>query len=209
MFAQLKGVLDLLRSGILAFRKFKSERDRNDVVLDILRIYFLLKDCVDEGEELIEEAGPHPIELINAMGESEAWSTLGRWGHVLRRQGLRLSMLARRIFAQDHLAVTDPKLQDQISDAIGDKTDSAVSLHGIGAALFYRELSSNTKEAKASYVATMAGMEDDTLNMERLRSEINALREALDQYRGVLERLVTTEELLRLSRQARSDITLE
>ena len=62
-----------------------------------------------------------------------------------------------------------------------------------------------TDEERARYVSVMAGAEHDTLDMAKVKSEIVGLREALDQYRSVVERLVSDEELLRLSRRARQE----
>lgn len=207
MFGELKSIVDLIRSGIADFRQFKTDKEREETMLGLLKAYFLLKDCVDEGETLIADAGPDPIAKINAMEASEALSTLERWDAIIRRQGSRLYMLQGYIYGQDHLAVINPALQDQISDVIGYKMDRAVTLHGIGAALFFRNIFpvANTDEEKARYVSVMAGAEHDTLDMAKVKSEIVGLREALDQYRSVVERLVSDEELLRLSRRARQE----
>lgn len=51
----------------------------------------------------------------------------------------------------------------------------------------------------------MAGTEGDTLNMTKVRNEIAGLREALNQYRLVVERLVPDKELLALSGRARKE----
>lgn len=51
----------------------------------------------------------------------------------------------------------------------------------------------------------MAGAEHDTLDIAKVTAEIVRLREALDEYRLVVERLVSDEELLRLSRRARQE----
>lgn len=48
----------------------------------------------------------------------------------------------------------------------------------------------------------MAGEENDSLNMPRIQSEIQSLRESLDEYRGIVEKLVTNAELLELSQRA-------
>lgn len=207
MFGELKSIVDLIRSGIADYRQFKTDKERKETILGLLKAYFLLKDCVDEGETLIADAGPDPIAKINAMEASEVLSTLERWDAIIRRQGSRLYMLQGYIFGQDHLAVINPALQDQIGEVIGYKMDRAVTLHGIGAALFFRNIFpvAHTDEEKARYVSFMAGAEHDTLDMAKVKSEIVDLRKALDQYRSVVERLVSDEELLRLSRRARRE----
>ena len=207
MFAQIKSVVDLIRSGVADFRSFKSGKERNDAVLDLLCVYFILKDCVDDGEKLVTEAEPDPIEKISSMNPDDAISTLERWDATIRKQGIRLHRLQGAIFGQDHLAVINPKLQKRIGEVIGYKMDRTVTLHGIGAALFFRTAFpiADTKEEKARYISIMAGEEDSGLNMPRIREEITMLRESLDQYRLVVERLVSDAKLLQLSQRARNE----
>lgn len=208
MFSQLKSVVDLIRSGIAEFRKFRSDQERKEIILGVLEAYFLLKDCVDDGEKLIREAGSDPVGKINAMDPAEAIETLTRWDSVLRKQGIRLYTLQGYIFGQDHLAVINPKLQDQISEVIGYKMDRAVTLHGIGAGLFFRNMfpRQETNEEKAGLVALMAGAEENgVLDLVKIGAEVAALRQSLDEYRAVVERVVTNEELLSLSSRAREN----
>lgn len=207
MFEHLKSVVDVIRSGVADFRKFKTNKEREEALLSVLKVYFLLKDCVDEGEALIHDAGPNPVSKISAMEASVALSTLERWDAIIRRQGIRLYTLKNYVFRQDHLAVTNPVLQSKISEIIGYKMDRAVTLHGIGSALLFRSFLpvENTNEEKARYVSIMAGAEGDTLDMMKVQNEIASLREALDQYRLVVERLVPDKELLALSGRAREE----
>ena len=206
MFAQLKGIVDLIRTGISDFRKYRDDSEREDAVLGILKAYFLFKDCVDEGEALIAEAGPDPTAKLTDMEASAALNTIERWDAIVRRQGIRLYALQGYIFGQHHLSVIDPDLQDKISEVVGYKMDRTVTLHGIGAALYFKNIFpiANTHEEKAKYIAIMAG-EEDTLNIPRIEAEIASLREALELYRNVVSRMVTNAELLRLSQRAREE----
>jgi hypothetical protein len=70
MFSQLKGVIDLMTLGIKEFRRFKSDEERKKTILGVLEAYFFLKDCVDDGEELVREAGTDPVELISVRPET-------------------------------------------------------------------------------------------------------------------------------------------
>jgi len=109
-----------------------------------LRVYFILLDCVNDGEKLIAEAGPNPVEKILSLGPAESAKTLERWDSIIVRQGQRLSSLQGAIFGQNHLAVINPDLQKRISEVVGYKTDRLVTLHGIGAALFFRRMFNTT-----------------------------------------------------------------
>jgi len=207
MFAQLKGVVDLIRSGVSDLRNFKTAKAREEAVLDVLRVYFLLKDCVDDGEKLVSESQPNPVERISQMEPDLALATIGRWDATIRRQGIRLYRLQGAILDQEHIAIINPDLQARISEVIGSKMERTVTLHGIGAALYFKNLLpfANTNEEKAKYISLMAGEEGDSLNMPRIRSEIESLRVSLDQYRDVVERMVSNAELLQLSKRARQE----
>ena len=211
MFAQVKSVVDLIRSGVTDFRNFESDKERSHAVLDLLRVYFTLKDCVDDGEKLVAEAEPDPVKKISSMDPDNAIATLERWDATIRKQGIRLYQLQGAIFGQDHLTVINPELQERVSEVIGYKMDRSVTLHGIGSALFFRAAfpTENTSEEKARYIAVMAGEEDDSLNMPRIREEITMLRDSLNQYRLVVERLVSDAELLQLSHRARNETRFE
>lgn len=207
MFGQIKNIVDFIKTGVTDFRKFKSNKERNDAVVDMLRVYFLLQDCVDEGEKLILEAEPNPVDKISSMDPEKALYTIERWDSVIRKQGIRLYQLQGAIFGQDHLAVINPELQDRISKVVGYKMSRTVTLHGIGSTLFFKNMFpfDNTKEEKARYISLMAGEANDSLNMPRIKEEISSLRESLENYRTVVERLVTDSEIIQLSRQARLD----
>lgn len=206
MFAQLKNVVDLIRSGISDFRQFKDEQERRSIVTDILKVYFLLKDCIDDGEKLIHETNGNPIKTITALSPSDAKLTAQRWDMVLRKQGVRLHALHRGLFGQHHLAIINPSLQEKLNKAIGNKMDNVVTLHGIGAGLFFNmtSLINETPEEKAKLIEVMAGAEaEGQLDMKRIQREILDLRDALEQYHSVVARLVSDKEILAMSKIAR------
>lgn len=207
MFAQLKSVVDLIRSGIADFRTFQTVKAREDAVLDVLRLYFLLLDCVDDGEKLIAEAQPDPVKKISAMEPNEALSTIERWDTTVRKQGARLYQLQGAILGQHHIAIINPELQKRLADAIGNKMNRTVTLHGIGAALFFKNMFpiANTNEEKAHYISVMAGERKNSLNMKRISAEIESFRQSLTEYRALVERMVTDAELLQLSQRARQE----
>lgn len=205
MFGELTRLVDLIRSLISDLRKNHSENERNEAILELLKVYFLFKDCVDEGEALVLEAGSDPVSKIKLMNAEEALLTMERWDAIIRRQGFRLHSLQGYLLGQHHLTVINPELQEKIRAVIGSKMERAVSLHGIGAALFFKNMFpiANSNEEKAKYIAIMAGEENDSLNIPRINLEINKLRESLEQYRAILLTLTSSEEILRLSAKAR------
>lgn len=211
MFDALKNIIDLLRSGISDAKISKDAKERKEIALNLLRSYFIFKDCADEGERLINEAGPDPVGKIRAMDEFTAATTLERWDGILQRQAKRLRSLEGFIYGQHHLSVINPKLQDNIGKVIGSKMERTNSLHGIGAALFFKAIFSAEKsnEERARYVAVMAGSQNDLFNMDAVHSEITQMKDSLDEYRTVIGSLLTDEEITCLSRQARNETLSE
>ena len=211
MFADLKLIVDLLRSCSSGFRMYKSVRRREKVILDLLQTYFLMKDCVEEGKQLIDETGPDPIRRIKSMDEVSAASTLNRWDVILSRQSRRLRALQELVIGQNHLAVIDPDTQTRITEIVGYKLERTNCLHGIGAALFFRFMLpiANSVEDRASYVSVMVGSQSELLDLGRIEQEIGDLSESLDDFRVVVERLLSDDEITRFSDAARKKTSFE
>lgn len=197
--------MDLLATGVTDASSYKSKRDRRKAVLAMLETFFLLKDCLDDGSALILEAGPDPVAAIQSMDAELRQATIKRWDYVLRKQGVRLQRLQENIFRQDHLAVVAPEIQEQINKAIGDKFDRVTNLAKIGAALVFYVMFpiAETPEEKAEYVTVMAGGKSKAINLPRIRKEVDGLAKALKNYRAVIEKLISAEEIVRLSKRAR------
>lgn len=208
MFAKLKIVVDLILTVIFDVRKLKVETDRKKTILNILKTYFLIKDCVDEGEKLLMDAGRDTVKKIKAMESKAAIKTLREWDATLKMQGIRLYALSDYIFGQNHLAVINPKLQKKISKIVGYKMNRSVTLHGIGSALYLQNYFpiNKTPEEKAQLIALMAGVKKQgVLDIKKSSQEIRALRQSLNEYRKMVERLVSDAELVSLSNRARRE----
>lgn len=139
------------------------------------------------------------------MPPDEALNTLTRWDELIRQQGIRLSYLENAFLGQHHLLVINPELKKQIDELIGYKLDRTVTLHSIGVQLYFKNIfpRTETAEEKARYISVMAGELGDALDMPRITAEIKGLREALNNYRAIVERMVSDEEILVLSARAR------
>jgi hypothetical protein len=212
MFSQLKSIIDIIRTGVSEFRDFKTKADRKNEVLNLLKTYFLLKDCTDEGAKILREAGSDPVSTIAEMDPNTAITVLENWDVTLRKQGFRLYALQGHMLGQDHLSVLNPRLQEKIKEVVGYKMDRVVSLHGIGASLFFRNMFpiEETNEEKVRLVALMVGAEEDgIIDIDASLQEIERLNQALDDYRKLVNELVSKEELLLLSKQARSETKYE
>ena len=190
---------------------YKSAKRRKKLILELLQTYFLMKDCLEEGKQLIDESGPDPIRRIKSMDEISADSTLKRWEVILYRQVRRLRTLQEFIIGQNHLAVIDPDTQARIKQVVGYKLERTNSLYGIGAALFIRFMFpiANSAEDRASYVSVMIGSESELLDVGKIELEIGDLRESLESYREVILRLLTDDEITSFSDEAREKTSFE
>ena len=94
----------------------------------------------------------------------------------LDRQGYRLFALQSLIFSQNHLAVISPDLQERIAEIVGYKLTRANSLHGIGAAFFFRSALpvADSIEKRVDYVSVMAGSDKDWLDTEATKSGVRS-----------------------------------
>lgn len=189
---------------------FKNKRDREQAILGMLRFYFVLKDCVDEGNALIRDAGADPVQRIISVDPGEAKQLVGTWDAALRRQATRLYSLAGQLGSQDALAVLNPALIAEIQKALGSKMNRAISLSGIGSALVIRTMFplDESPEQIAHLVAVMAGEKKNQINLKRIGREVDLLERALDGYRAHVEAMTSKEELLKLSAKARSQTLL-
>jgi hypothetical protein len=205
VFSQLKVVVDLICVGVTDAWSLKSKRDRRKAVLRMLESYFLLKDCLDDGATLILEAGSNPVATLHSMSAEKASTAITRWDGVLRLQGKRLYMLREYFLSQDHLAVVAPEMQEKVAKAVGSKFARVTTLEGIGASLVFYIMfpMAETPEEKAEYIVTMAGSRKHVIDIPKIKREVKALGASLDSYREVIEKLVSNEEIVRLSHKAR------
>ncbi len=211
MFGQIKAIVDLISFGLKDGWSFKDKVQRRAEVLRMLETYFLLKDCLDEGYALIEEAGPRPVEKLRNMSDVEAKAWVRCCDYILQKQSRRLAILQKYLIGQDHLTVINPELQEKIIQAVGSKFDRVTTLHEIGAALLFYSMFplAESPEEKVRYIIVMSGSRRDTIPLPKVRREVKSLSEALEQYRQVIDRLITREELVSLSKNARKRTLFE
>ena len=94
---------------------------------------------------------------------------------------------------------------------MGSKLERTNCLHRIGAALFFRFMFpiANSVEDRANYVSVMVGSQSELLDLEKIQQEIGDLSESLDDFRVVVERLLSDDEILRFSDEARKKTSFE
>ncbi len=208
MFGELVSFIDALRSTVIDFRSRQLTKKREFVISSLLSTYYYLKDATDEGELLVEDAKPNPVKVIKSLNPDQAKDRLARWNIALRRQTFRLMRVSDLIYGQEFIDIVSPELRVRLYNVIGSKFKRVNSLHGIGAALYFRDLTNSSPEEQAQYVSIMAGEKRNLLHMTKIRSEIAALRKTLEQYRLAVNKLSTPDEIMRLSSKARSETKL-
>lgn len=206
MFGGLINLIGELKSVAIFFRSRQLDVERKKVISSLLETYFYLKDATDEGEKLVEDAKPNPVEVIKSLSSNDAKARLAIWDSVLLRQTARLMCISDKVFGQEFIDVLNPELRENLYAVMGSKFERATSLHSIGASLLFRDLvwEDSSDEEKAGYVSIMIGEEDHRFDMEKIRSEIVNLREAMESYRAVVKTLATSDEIIKLSQIARN-----
>ncbi|HTF98341.1 MAG TPA: hypothetical protein VL995_19535 [Cellvibrio sp.] len=208
MFGELVSFIDALRSAVGELRSRKLTTQRETIISALLSTYFYLKDATDEGEVLLEDAKPNPVKVIKSLDPDEAKERLARWNIVLGRQTFRLMRVSDLIYGQVFIDVVSPELREQLYEVLGSKHDRASSLHSIGASLYFRGWVDRSLEEQARYVSVMAGEETNLLHMKKIRAEIATLREVMEEYRLAIIQLSTSDEIVRLSANARMETKL-
>jgi len=86
--------------------------------------------------------------------------------------------------------------------------DRLVTLHGLGAGLFFRNVfpTDETPETTVSLVVQVLMKQDsDVINKKLVLDELNALKKGLDSFRTIIDSSMNKEEILLLSNKAREE----
>lgn len=208
MFSDLKAIVDVIRSGTESAKDFNDGKERQNTSLELLRIYFLLMDVVKDGTDLLNSIDSDPLKVISRLEPEEAKSKLKEWDSFVRRQGSRLYSLSGRLLGQDALSVIDPSLKNRLEELVGSKFERANSLQGIGASLVIYSMLGKSEEQdwligviQSMYIAQAEGK----IEVSEAHQEIESLRQGLEEYRNLCIRLIGEQEVMKLSKKARSD----
>lgn len=205
----IKTILDIVKilcETATKARKIKSEATNRSDKIEMLKIFFLLKDVQEDGERLLESALPSPIEHLQAASKEAAELRVKTWDSVLRRQGARLHQIKSFISTRSDLSVIDLKAQRRIKILIGSKEDRVLNLFELGSGLFFRTvLPADEPPETLAYLVTCSLQlsESNPFDASQIRKELNALDEALEDYRKTVSKLMSNEDIRSLSHQAR------
>ena len=208
MFSELKAIVDIVRNAIEDVHNRSEKSERQETVVRLLEMYFLMKDCVDEAQSLIEEAGPNPKQTISSLDQHEAISTLGRWDISILRQGYRLRALDGYLVGEHALSVIAPDLQQKIKKIIGSKSKHVSRLYEFGARTFFLQIFpvNDRDEQTLDLISVMSGGRDSLFDLKKAEQEINDFKSSLEDFRSIVQRLLSDEEILKFSNLARKEI---
>jgi hypothetical protein len=208
MIAELGTLVKTLAEALIRFNKKAQEAEKRTDNLGLLKIYYLLKDVQEDGCQLLELASPNPIEYVkNASSEALAMR-LKIWDAVLRRQGARLHEIQNYVKDRSDLSIIDPKAQKRIAIIVGSKRGRVLNLFGLGAGLFFRTVMpiGESPEALGELVIKTLDLQDsETLDLTKIKLELDELEEALEEYRKLLFAFMSNEDVRILSDQARGE----
>ncbi|HAV1413636.1 hypothetical protein P3521_07630 [Vibrio parahaemolyticus] len=208
MFAELLKILGFVKDAASDINQFKSLRERESAIVELLKTYFYLYDVHRDGVKLLDSIGPDPIGFVNSASEGEIRAIVDVWDSNLRLQGLRLYSIQEFISSKSYLAVINPKAVDEIGKVIRYKMDRVVSLHQIGAALFFRNvfpIETSPQGLASLVVMVLTKHESGLVDKEKVAKELVDLEEALYLFKNIVDDLTDKAEILKLSDKARKE----
>lgn len=199
-------IIDSLVKGLRGVQSFKDGIDRKNGVLELLKIYFLFLDSWEIGCRLLASTKGNPLEFISKQEPEVLNSYIELWDKILRQQSVRLHEIQRFVGEQSFISVLSADVQKEISEIVGDKMDRVWTLHQFGAGLQFRNIFppddpvAATSEQITQY---LAGADSENFDPVKIQSELTKLKQGLDDYRTILESVVTKDEIFKLSNEAR------
>ncbi|MBT28324.1 MAG: hypothetical protein CMO01_01595 [Thalassobius sp.] len=207
MFTDLVKILEFLMNSVKGLSKLNKSSERKEALLEMLQAYFYLYDTHLDGVKLLESVDSDPVNYVKSLQGESLQEHLNTWDKVLRRQGIRLYKAKQYITYQSYLAVINPSAVDNISKVIGYKMDRLVTLHGLGAGLFFRNVfpTEETPEQLANFVLqVLTKQEAGLIDKDEVGKELDGLNVSLNKFRNMINEAVSKEELLELSDMARN-----
>lgn len=206
MFAALLGVVSTFISSTPALKSLKDRRQAEEAVINLLTIYLVLWDVLEEGRKLLELAGTNPLETLRSAPPNKVDELRKRFEHGIASQGDRLYWLAGQLREDALLKYVDRKTRDRLDKVIGTKFDRTRTLAGTVSALVMTTMFAGveTDEQAASLVQSMYENKNGRpLSTKAARAELDALENELDNLKGACDQIVDGKMLARLLKKAK------
>lgn len=136
MIKEIAGIAKLLAGVVTKVRQHRKESERRDDNIQLIKVFFLLKDLEEDGRSLLRQTPTGPLSFVQGASAEVISERLKTWDVVLRRQGLRLQEVQSFLTTRSDLDVICPREKKLIMGIVGRKTDRVFSLHALGAGLF-------------------------------------------------------------------------
>lgn len=212
MIKLIVDIVKILAETATKISAMKKESTAQADKLELLKIFFILKDVQEDGSKLLELASPSPSEYLKNASKEAAELRIKIWDAALRRQGARLYELNSFISNRSDLCVIDLKAQRRMKLIIGSKHDRILNLFELGSGLFFRTVLpiNESPETLAELVThTLQLNENKALDTHQIRLELDELDKALDEYGNIISMLMSSEEIRSLSEKAREATKLQ
>jgi len=211
MFQDLLNIIEFVKNAVNGILKLKTAGERKAASIEMLKIYFLILDAYDDGLRLLDSVTDDPVAYLGTLSDVEVQTQLEVWDVILRRQSQRLYKAQSYISSESYLSVIDPDAQKSISKVIGYKMDRLVTLHGLGAGLFFRTMFpiEEPPEVTAGLVVqVLTKQKDGVIDPVAVRKELTQLKEGLDRFRSVIMDFIEKEGFQSLAKEARESTLL-
>ena len=211
MFAEIKTVIDTLKTSLGIFSAFKKQKEKDEAIGCFLKLYYMLLDVVEDGETLIREVGADPMKTIENIPEDKIESTALRWDTIVRKQAERLYSIGGWLGQTPVLAIIAPDLGEKIKEVIGTKGDRIDSLSTIGATLVVSSMfSRDNRQDQINLIKVMyREKKDGLLDLEATKTDVKNLRESLEEFRQLCVSFLDKSDILTYSKRAREVSKIE
>ncbi|MQU62331.1 hypothetical protein GHO25_04210 [Pseudomonas sp. FSL R10-1350] len=208
MIKEIIAIVKVLADTAKSFNAIASTARKNNNNLELLKIYFIIKDVQEDGCKLLDFAPPDPVDFISIASSEALDMRLSTWNAVLRRQGARLQEIQNYISGRSDLAIINPQAQKRIAVIIGAKRGRVFSLFNLGAGLFFRAvlpIQESPESLRDLVMKTLTLQENEDLNITKIKLELNELEDVLEEYRKLILLLMSNEDISLLSEKARKE----
>ena len=210
MIEGLTAVLDTCITAVKALLEREAKLQLEKQQLALLTTYYCFIGLATTGRELLELAGPVPLQTVQRLSKAEFQEFHALAQRLISIQLKRLEKLNAILNDQVVIDLFDPILRAHIAKAIGDKEEG---LYGVGAGLFFYFVLGGNFGKEGSPESELINLADVVISMypevesgviavNAAIGGLNTLSETASSYGTIVRRLIPSDKLLALSKDA-------
>lgn len=205
MFSELYKVVTAILDSIGKIKKITDKQKQEKAFIDVFSTYYVLKNIRDDAVKLLNGCNWDPKKKISSLSESELKPFLDICDDILRKQGERLYLLERKINSDQCLSFMDDELHQKLLKLIGHKSERVANLHSMASNLIINAMFDicDTPEDRVDLILRMSGLNENTLNVFKIKEEIDNFSVLLKQYKSYSEALLDKPQLIEITRIAK------